>query len=152
MSDFSSFSFQSRESTSLPDADSAVCAKSLEKSVNLKLQLINEPSECRTLLLPDNSFGGRVWLSTLSLFTVSLNLVAIFFFFLFCPFSVLCLLNLVRDNMHAVNYTFFDSLAISLQLVFFTFVVLSLSISLRGTICYFYFSWPPSLMFLFHLI
>ncbi|GAY45846.1 hypothetical protein CUMW_092520 [Citrus unshiu] len=51
---------QSRESTSLPDADSAVCAKSLEKSVNLKLQLINEPSECRTLLLPDNSFGGRV--------------------------------------------------------------------------------------------
>lgn len=83
MSDFSSFSFQSRESTSLPDADSAVCAKSLEKSVNLKLQLINEPSECRTLLLPDNSFGGRVWLSTLSLFTVSLNLVAIFFFLFF---------------------------------------------------------------------
>ncbi|KAL5853214.1 hypothetical protein ACOSQ3_008332 [Xanthoceras sorbifolium] len=51
---------RSTESTSLADANDLVCMKPMENFVSWKLQQINEPSECCTLVLHDNSTGGRV--------------------------------------------------------------------------------------------
>ncbi|KAK0571743.1 hypothetical protein LWI29_020851 [Acer saccharum] len=51
---------KSTESTSLADANDLVCMKPVKNFVSWKLQQINEPSECRSLVLHDNSMGGRV--------------------------------------------------------------------------------------------
>ncbi|KAJ4707877.1 Topless-related protein 4 [Melia azedarach] len=49
-----------KERTSLADVNSSVCTKPMEKSVIWKLQQMNELSECRALVLPDNLLEGRV--------------------------------------------------------------------------------------------
>ncbi|KAJ0090216.1 hypothetical protein Patl1_12472 [Pistacia atlantica] len=56
---------QSRESSRLADANSLLGLKPIEKSVIWKLQQINEPSECRTFMLPDNSVEGKVYLENI---------------------------------------------------------------------------------------
>lgn len=66
--------FQNNDSRSLADVKPRIADESVDKSRIWKLTEINEPTQCRSLRLPDNLTASRVWV----LFISFISLVKIF--------------------------------------------------------------------------